>query len=136
MKLPGLFRKFENNCCMQRTTETSEMPRDVDTIPFCRLFGATSIRPQPMCPQRKALRRCFPWTMRPLKNAPLERCVPVRSIPYWRRVCYGTVRWNRLGRDSETAGGRELIVQGTHRLRTFIRGHFGQGHIVIASSPI
>jgi hypothetical protein len=55
---------------MQRITETSEMPRDLDTIPYCRLFGAMSIRPPTDVSPKKSSE-----TMRPCL------CVPVRSIP-------------------------------------------------------
>ena len=111
MKLPGLFRKFENNCCMQRITETSEMSRYVDTIPFCRLFGATSIRPPTDVFQKE-----ISWTMGPLNDTSRG----VSTVCKRPRIC---THWP----------GQGLIVQGTDRPRTFVRRHFGLLQIVIAS---
>jgi hypothetical protein len=67
--------------------------------------------PRPMCPRTKFLGR------RPLNDAP-----PPQYKGWIIR------EWIVRGR---TAG--ECIFQGTHRSRTFVRGHTGQGQIYIAS---
>jgi hypothetical protein len=67
---------------MQRITETREMPRDVDTIPFCRLYGATSIRPPTDVSSKESSE-----TMRPLVYASLYDPFPYWGAGVWCGCC-------------------------------------------------
>ncbi len=82
------------------------MPRDLDTIPFCRLYGATSIRP----PTDVSPKENF------LDDGSLERCVPGG---YPRGPGSGHI-------------GQELIVQGTDRPRTFVPGPIAVSDTVLS----